>query len=280
MSKLKTVLNVYKEAGVTGVVSAIVHRNRIYKYLVSRLETILPAQTEFQLTKDAAQYWSESAQSQNIRDLSHWVGEGRWKDADAWENIGKSHFKMWQRFASSCSDEQASKRMVEWGSGGGANAIVFAQIFENFYGVDISDANLNECEKQLTMRGFKGFVPILVNAEHPEEAVTQIAEPCDFFLSTAVFQHFPGKDYGARVLRVASNMLRPGGIALVQIRYDDLSPRFRSKNRDYDTHAITFTSYKLHEFWSLASENGFTPHCIELQPDVNYAYYYLRKKKT
>ncbi len=185
----------------------------------------------------------------------------------------------------SCSDEQVSKRMVEWGPGGGANAIVFAHVFETFYGVDISDANLNECRKQLEMRGFKGFAPVLINAESPEEAMTQIDEPCDFFLSTSVFQHFPSKGYGARVLSIASDMLRPGAIALIQIRYDDLSPRFRPRNRDYNTHAIVFTSYKLHEFWSLASEKGFTPHFIKLRPvenflDVNYAYFYLRKKEV
>jgi len=244
------------------------------------LALILPAQTESRRTKDAAQFWSEAKNSGEIREYSHWVGEGRFENSDTWASIGETHFQMWKQFTTICGEEQVNKRMIEWGSGGGANAIAFAPAFENFSGVEITEASLNECKKQLETRGIKGFTPMLINTESPEEVLTQIDEPFDFFLAVGVFHHFPSKDYGARVLSVANAILRPGAMALIQIRYDDLRPKYKPKSRDYKTHAIHFTSYKLHEFWNLASDKGFTPRFIELRPSVNFAYFYLTKEKV
>jgi len=244
-----------------------------------RFGEILPAQPESRIAEDAKEFWSESDRSQRIRDQSHWVGEGRWKDASAWSEIGESHFKMWEQFANLCGSSASSdaRRMVEWGPGGGANAVIFSSRFSEFIGIDISESNLTECGRQLDARGYDGFRPVLIQAERPEEAVAQSGGKCDFFLSTAVFQHFPTKNYGAKVLRTACEMLKPGGLALIQIRYDDSNPRFKPKRRDYRTHAITFTSYSLPEFWNLSAEEGFEPRFVELKPAANYAYYYLRK---
>ena len=277
MSHLETALKTYREDGFTHVLKVL--RNRILSWWSTVLALILPAQTESQRTKDAAQFWSQCENSGQIREYSHWVGEGIFENSDKWAGVGETHFQMWKQFTTICREEQANKRMREWGSGGGANAIVFAKVFENFFGVEISAASLNECEKQLETRGIKGFTPMLINTESPEEVINRIDEPFDFFMAAGVFHHFPSKAYGARVLSVANAILRPGAFALIQIRYDDLRPKYKPKSRDYKTHAIHFTSYKLDEFWKLASDKGFTPRYIELQPSVNFAYFYLIKEK-
>jgi hypothetical protein len=99
----------------------------------------------------------------------------------------------------------------------------------------------------------------------------------DFFLSTAVFQHFPSQEYGIKVTRLAFHLLKDEGVAIIQIRYDDGSDILKSKQRDYARNAITFTSYPVHEYWQIALESGFTPLAVILDTEPCYAYYLLRK---
>lgn len=51
----------------------------------------------------------------------------------------------------------------------------------------------------------------------------------------------------------------------------------RAKHRNYHKNAITFTSYKIEEFWEISKSSGFTPLGIVLEPHNRYAYYYLAK---
>lgn len=167
--------------------------------------------------------------------------------------------------------------MVEWGPGGGANAVRFAREVGRLYGVDISEANLAECRRQLESQPFRGFIPILIDANQPQEALDRIAERVDFFLSTAVFQHFPSKEYGVKVTQIAYQMLKDNGIALIQTRYDDGSARLKPKDRDYARNAVTFTSYPIQEYWQIALECGFAPLAVVLDVGTRYAYYLLRR---
>ncbi|MFC2023762.1 class I SAM-dependent methyltransferase [Chloroflexota bacterium] len=167
--------------------------------------------------------------------------------------------------------------MIEWGPGGGTNAVQFCSEVTHLYGVDISAANLAECERQLEMRGFLGFRPILVDAKQPELCQACMESPAAFFLSTAVYQHFPSKQYGVRVTELAHRLLADGGAALIQIRYDDGSERFKPRQRDYCSNVVTFTSYGIVEFWQIVTQLGFNPLAIVLDPKVNYAYYFLEK---
>lgn len=227
--------------------------------------------------RDAAEFWSDSKSSERIQDLSHWRGVGRFEE-NAWHNIGESHFAMFEQLCCLTGTPQETLRtMVEWGQGGGANAVRFSQHFTDFYGVDISQPNLDECDRQLTDIGFTGFHQVLIDAEHPESCLPHIKTPIDFFLSVAVFQHFPAKSYGVDVLRIAHQLLANKGLALIQIRYDNMTERFAQKHKDYKKNAVTFTSYKLDEFWGICEESGFQPLFITLRPKVNYAYFLLRK---
>lgn len=245
---------------------------RIYQSLVN----FMPAESELKLAQDACDYWSESETCEKKKALSHWRGVGRWDD-EKWYQFGETNFKMFEKlYDMSNVSKDGVRTMVEWGQGGGANAIRFARHVSTFYGVDISQPNLDECSKQLENIGYDGFCPILIQPGHPESCLDMINNRVDFFLSTAVFQHFPSKSYGIKVLKIAHQLLKEEGTALIQIRYDNLEKKFMPKKRGYKWDAAAFTSYKIDEFWKRCEEAGLHPMYISLYTN-NYAYYFLKK---
>ena len=233
----------------------------------------------------ADRYWNGSAAG-DLKDLAHWRGAGTWQDDERWVALGKAHVELARRLSHTAPGPLELQRVIEWGSGGGANAAAFAQHCQTFYGVEVAQANLQECARLLEAQGFGGFRPVLIGTSSPQDALAQVPEPCDFFLSTYVFELLPGKEYGAQVLKLAHRLLRPGGAALVQIRYDDGSDLVTPKRRDYERNATFFTSYPIHEFWLLCEEVGFVPTAVHLLPTAGryphsgsrYAYFYLYKQ--
>jgi len=229
---------------------------------------------------DAQAYWSESDTEGTVRDMSHWRGEGRW-DEEAWADLGRRHVFLFEQLCARAGVRPSTIRtMVEWGSGGGANAVAFCGRLERFYGVDISAANLQECRRQVDKERGEGFRTVWIPVGQPEHCLQTIETPVDFFLSTAVYQHFPSKPYGERVTRLAARLLRPGGLALIQIRYDDGSERLRPKDRDYRRNVTFFNSYRPDEFAEIALAAGFTVLHVPVAPNAYYAYYYLQKRPT
>jgi hypothetical protein len=229
------------------------------------------------LASAAGRYWSQSSTVPWIQDMSHWRGRGRWRDDRVWRSIGARHFAMYEQLCLLARRPRPIRSMLEWGPGGGANAVAFAPEVEKFHGVDISAANLDACGRQLESIGFEGWHPVEIDANRPGECLDVVTTPIDFFLSTAVFQHFPGKAYGAEVVRIAHRLLASPGIALIQIRYDDGSEILQPKRRDYAKNAVTFTSYRIDEFWQIASDAGFEVLSVALSPGDCYASYWLRK---
>lgn len=229
------------------------------------------------IERDAARFWAGSGGDEHMRDLSHWYGEGRWADKDKWDRIGQAHLRMLEKLCLLADVTEPIENMVEWGPGGGLNAVHFCATVPVFYGVDISAANLTECQRQVEARGLKGFRPVLIDIDKLERCLELVEEPVDFFLSTAVYQHFPSKEYGIRVTELAAGLLGDGGVALIQIRYDDGSPRLKAKKSNYEKNVVTFTSYEIHEFWQIAIDVGMEPLAVSLDPKVAYAYFFLKK---
>ena len=229
------------------------------------------------LAVEAGQYWRRVAPVAWVQDMSHWRGRGRWADQRAWATLGQRHVEMFQQLCALTGKTNKVRSILEWGPGGGANAVAFAPHVRRFYGVDISPANLEECGIQLESVGFADWHPITIDANQPEQCLTAVDEPVDFVLCTAVFQHFPGKEYGIRVLGILNQVLAADGIALIQIRYDDGSDVLRCKTGDYEKNVVTFTSYHIEEFWQLASQAGLNPVSLVLKPDDCYAFYLLKK---
>jgi cyclopropane fatty-acyl-phospholipid synthase-like methyltransferase len=232
--------------------------------------------TGHQVLCDAASFWSDHADKTRIRDLSHWRGEGRWTNDRSWRAIGDENFHRFSQFCQRLEITHPPRVMLEWGPGGGANAVRFAREMEVYYGVDISRANLAECSRQLTnIKGCKSQLH-MIDISHPEEYLRRIPESVGFFLSTSVFQHFPSQRYGQDIVRLAAALLADRGIAVIQIRYEDGNPKYAAKTSDYIENAVTMTSYPLQDFHATCQSAGFHVESVELCKAINYAWFFLR----
>lgn len=247
--------------------------------VINYLSELLP-DSNTKLKRDAYEFWNGSLSEERVRDLSHYEGQGRWSDNKAWNSIGAGHLRMFKGMLRYINYDKPIQNMLEWGPGGGANAIHFAKEVEKFYGVDISRNNLKECKNQLEKRNYNTFVPIHIDINNPEYVKDCIGRSIDLFLSTAVYQHFPSKEYGIKITKVAFDLLSVKGFALIQIRYDNDTKKYKPKKNKYGKNAIYFTSYKIEEFLNIVRNIGFNPIFVKLKPEVNYAYYFLVKNET
>ena len=187
------------------------------------------------LERDAAEYWSTDDAARH--DMSHWY---------------RARPERWLRVARRTRRQLAphiahARVAVEWGPGGGANVVALHGIAETIYGVDISAANLAECQRQAKGQDFR---PVLIDVEEPEVAEIPRA---DLFLCVSVLQYLPTKAYARRILTIASRTLRPGGGALWQIRRgDDARP-----GTLYAETAIRRVAWQPGEFEAALTAEGF-----------------------
>lgn len=232
------------------------------------------------LAQDAQALWSSSAISPVAQDMSHWIGRGRWRNHQAWLENGHFNHRLFERTRAHVGIEAAGpmETMLEWGQGGGSNLVAFARTFSTLYGVDISKPNLVEASHQMDAQASgANFHPVYIDAATPRQAMDTVEGPIDFFLSVAVYQHFPGRDYGFEVNKIAAELVRPGGLALIQIRYNDLSERFPGHDDNYLQNFVEFTSYRLEEFRRHLKQVGFEVVDMDLLSPTYYAYFMLRR---
>lgn len=172
-------------------------------------------------------------------------------------------------------------RTLEWGVGGGANAVHFAPLADVFIGVDIVQASLEEAGRQVEMACSTPYIPVLIDIDAPEKIRSQLRQPCDLFLSFYVFELLPSEDYGWRVLELAFELLSPGGVALIQIKYSTVKRQTWSRGFDYRRNLANMTTFPIDEFWGHAQRVGFDPQAVALVPenklDRRYAYFVLKK---
>ncbi|MEU5264218.1 class I SAM-dependent methyltransferase [Amycolatopsis sp. NPDC021455] len=245
------------------------------------LTTVGARQPESRISADAQDYWRRPADAT-------WRGNSHWRDApvfggtDLWDRIGARHLELFDAGARMCGFERPWHRVLEWGCGGGANAVRFAPRAGEFIGVDISAETLQECAKQVGAVCDTPFRPIAIDVADPESAVPRVEGPCDVFLSFYVFELVPTPEYGERLLRIAHEVLAPGGLALIQIKYSDGRWRTRSRRRAYRRGLAEMTTYPIDEFWQLSRACGFAPKAVHLVPrdelDERYAYFFLKRE--
>lgn len=164
----------------------------------------------------------------------------------------------------------------------GANAVHFAPHAKGFIGVDISAESLRECGRQVSSVCATPFRPVQVTVAEPEAALREVEEPCDILLCCYVFELIPTPEYGARLLRIARQLLAPDGLALVQIKYDEGRWSTRPPRRAYRSLLAEMTTHPIASFWELASACGLEPQSIQLVPrnelDERYAYFLLTRR--
>jgi SAM-dependent methyltransferase len=245
------------------------------------LATAGARQPESRISADAQDYWQRPTDAT-------WRGNSHWRDApvfggtELWDRIGAQHLELFDAGARMCGFDRPWHRVLEWGCGGGANAVHFAPRAEEFAGVDISAETLQECEKQVGAVCDTPFRSIAIDVAHPESAVPRVGGECDVFLSFYVFELVPSPEYGERLLRIAHEVLTPGGLALIQIKYSDGRWRTRSRRRAYRRGLAEMTTYPIDGFWQLSRRCGFVPKAVHLVPrnelDERYAYFFLMRE--
>jgi hypothetical protein len=250
------------------------------------LEVLGFGRSDRKLIQDAQRYWEKPKDFNRWKGVSHIrSGQGFARDESKWLALGKEHFRLYEMFSRALQFPRPLTRIVEWGCGGGANAIHFATECKEFVGVDVSDSTLKECEQQVESVGKAKFVPVRVTIDEPEQAVLRIPQKCELFLCTYVFELIPSAEYGKRILRIATNLLTDGGMALIQIKYAE-SFLTRSRGFNYERNSANMTTYRIEAFWHHAKEAGLTPMIIHLVPeqplvhDVRYAYFCLIKSES
>ena len=226
------------------------------------------------ITADAQTYWMGRLGEAWAVD-SHWRGE---LDDNDWRTIGKEHWELWEMFARAVNSFSPLKRVVDWGCGGGANAVAFAPHCVEYIGADIVPATVRECGKQVALACDTPFSGVVIDTTHPEVSAQNIPK-CDLFICFYVLELVPTPEYGLRILKIAADLLRPGGHAVIQIKYRT-GWRSASRGRRYKSStAASMTSYRIDEFWNAAVRCGLRPQLVHLVPrnaiDERYAYFLL-----
>jgi 2-polyprenyl-3-methyl-5-hydroxy-6-metoxy-1,4-benzoquinol methylase len=237
-------------------------------------------QSEAKLEAAAQQFWIGVETPRKRSDLhmrDSPLGES------VFEGLGAETTEIFKLFAQAIGFPTRDLDVIEWGCGGGANLVAFAPLAKRLVGVDVNAEALQETERQLVAIGRSDFAGIRVDVASPESSIEQWSEPFDVFLCLYVFEALPSPEYGRRLLRIAAAALRPGGMALIQIKYATGHASAASKRYSYRHNYASMTTYPIHEFWQLAEEEGLRPRLIHLQPlqplvnDQRYAYFLLTR---
>jgi SAM-dependent methyltransferase len=248
------------------------------------LSTTRLHQPERRIGDDAQEFW-RSGRHASWREDSHWREARLVQGNDLWTEMGCRHLDLMEQGARLLRrDHRTWGRVIDWGCGGGANAVQIAPRAQEFVGVDISPTNLEECERQVAATCNTPFHPLLIDVADPEAAIERVTSPCDVFVSFYVFELLPTPEYGERILRIAHRLLVPGGLALIQITYDTGGWRTRPRRRSYRSNPAAMTSYRLHTFWTLSEQCGLTPRWVHLVPHdevgERYAYVLLENRAS
>ena len=232
----------------------------------------------------AQKFWSKTSTDALEDGRAHWRYHGVFANDDArWLSLGVNNLELFERTAGPGWLEQHGGRIVDWGCGGGSNAIHFGRHAGRYYGVDITTSSLRECSTQMANAELRNFVPVVIDAARPELACVEIAEPVDLVLCTYVFELIPTKRYGERMLTVLRALLRDDGYAFIQIKYSDGTWRSMARRFGYERSFANMTTYRIEEFWEIAMKLGLPPQAVVLEPqqplvdDRRYAYFLLRR---
>jgi SAM-dependent methyltransferase len=223
----------------------------------------------------AQDYWNASGGSRWAAD-AHVRGE-----VPGWDDIGRVHHEMFLTFARALEFDPMPPRVLEWGCGGGANAVAFAPEAQEFVGVDVSQELLERCGREIEAVCDTAYTPVLVGVDTPEDALRAVTQPVDLFLCLYVIELLPSQDHARRVMEVATRLLRPGGGALVQVKYQTSRFLTRPRTWSYRRQVAAMTSFPIHTFWEASVGWGFTPRLLTLVPrnelDERYAYFFLTR---
>jgi SAM-dependent methyltransferase len=227
---------------------------------------------------DARGYWTGEAGADRWLSDSHWRGG---LQDDAWLEVGRDHLAIFDQFAKALDRPRNLGAVVEWGCGGGANAVAFAPRADRFIAADVSADSVAECVRQINAVCDTAVQPLVIDIGRPEQAAAGLEGVCDVFLCLYVLELTAGPDEAMRIVKIAERLLASGGVAFLQVKYHNADWRTKGHKRNYRRNLANMTTFGIDEFWTGAEQCGLTPRLITLVPrnrlDVRYAYYALTK---
>lgn len=241
-------------------------KNRLVSSSESRLE-------------DASVFWQRPKEGdlKYEKSLSHHIGARNWEN-DKFHAYGRKHVDLYKkalRFLDNNGMHDLST-VLEWGPGGGANALAFLEAFKcRYIGVDISQENLDETSKMVNSHDLDNFDGFHIDIHAPEAIFDQVpANSVDLFLCTAVFPHLPDKDYACRIIDIASKIIKDGGLCILHVlNVDEVKIEYGDYNKD--VHRNTVFTYE--ETIQSQADAGLTNLLCIRDSVASYSYYFSRK---
>jgi SAM-dependent methyltransferase len=131
---------------------------------------------------------------------------------------------------------------VEIGCGDGRMTLALADRYDRVFALDVAPTVLAACRDNLQAAGRAGNVTLLLGGA--DRLALLPAGSVDFVLSATVLQHVSVRDEVLLYLAESGRLLRPGGVAALQLR----TPRLRSRVRDVLVDAVRVFGRKLPAF--------------------------------
>ncbi|MDD7917658.1 class I SAM-dependent methyltransferase [Actinomycetospora callitridis] len=236
--------------------------------------------SEERLIADAANYWADRSDPRWLDD-SHWCG-GRLIDEGRFDQIGTDHLALFDQLAAMVGGRPQLGRVLEWGVGGGANAVRFAPRADSFVALDINPHSTTEAARVVKDHCHTPVTEVVVDVAAPDVVLDEVpAGSVDLFLCLYVLELVPSPEYGLRLMRLAAAMLRSGALAFVQIKYSTGATDTWSPRRNYRFHNANMTTYRLDHFWTAMDDMGLRPVGMTLVPesalDQHYGYVLMRR---
>jgi predicted TPR repeat methyltransferase len=236
-------------------------------------------QSPADLGQAANRFWNDFSDLARAQE-AHWRGHGAFADDAVWLRLGQDHFQLLQQALQRHGLEKQAQHVVEWGCGGGMNAVHFGRGAKTYHGVDIAASTLAECGRQMQRERLAGFVPVLVDANQARAALPQIGNQADLFICTYLFELLTSDAHALELLDIAHAVLRPGGVALVHIRCSS-GVLGRSRPWDYAQNMAHNVTFSVDQFRQVCKAAGFQVLEVVARPAVpelnekDYAYFVL-----
>ena len=231
--------------------------------------------------KEASIFWNREklGNSDTFASLSHWQNSRNWDENrfKAWGELNLQRYK--QLITYMQSEKDSVKRVIEWGPGGGSNAVAFLSKLNCHYtAVDISIENLQETQRQC--RNFeKNLNTIHIDITNIEHVLRVLSiSSFDLFLITSVIPHLPTREHFERIMKIAYKLLKPNGFFIGSVI---IGSKTRATKKSYFHSPNSSLIYTFQDFNFLMRKSGFEITYLTLDnftsKKTTYCFYFCRK---
>lgn len=243
-----------------------------------RLDRLGPSQDARRTSEQARDYWTTADAAGAWASNSHWregLGEQQWHD------VGREHVALIHTFARGLGRGEHLGTVVDWGCGGGANAVALAPFADRLVLADVAAQSVEEAAAQVRAVRDVDVRGVTIDLLDPERAAHDLAGTADTFVCLYVIELTASTADALRIVQIAEQTLRPGGLAVLQIKYRSTVRSSGHVKRGYRRNLANMTIFPIPQFWGHLEAAGLTPRLVTLVPenelDHHYAYFAATK---